>query len=191
MPHPVQAWASNNNLKLNCSKSKEIVFRARGGRGKIAQLPSPCEGIERVDKLTILGVVVNSRLTATDHVDGLMSTCSSLLYARTAQPQNPRNITERRLHCDRAVEAVILCSSLVGFLYRSPQQIESGSRHSYDGVKDMVIVTRTHQESVNCLMTLTMYCFKACCTGRTMFSSTCSKIVNQHNTPCVLDHISK
>ena len=26
---------------------------------------------------------------------------------------------------------------------------------------------------------------------RTMFSSTCSKIVNQHNTPCVLDHILK
>jgi len=25
-------------------------------------------------------VVLNSRLTATDHVDGLMSTCSSLLY---------------------------------------------------------------------------------------------------------------
>ena len=30
--------------------------------------------------MTILGVVLNSRLTATDHVDGLMSTCSSLLY---------------------------------------------------------------------------------------------------------------
>ena len=67
-----------------------------------------------------------------------------------------------------------------------------GSRHSSDGVKDMVIVTRTHQESVNCLMTLTtMYFFKACCTDRTMFSSTCSKIVNQHNTPCVLDHTLK
>ena len=48
-----------NNLKLNCSKSKEIISRARGGRGKSAQLPSPCEGIERVDKLTILGVAVN------------------------------------------------------------------------------------------------------------------------------------
>ena len=72
-----------------------------------------------------------------------------------------------------------------------PRQIESGSRPSSEGVRDTVIATRTHQESVNCLMTLTMYFFKACCTDRTMFSSTCSKIVNQHSTLCVLDHILK
>ena len=34
-----------------------------------------------VDKLTILGVDVNSKLTAADHVSSLLASCSSLLYA--------------------------------------------------------------------------------------------------------------
>ena len=41
----------------------------------------PCPDIERVDKLTILGVDVNSSLTAADHVSSLLASCSSLLYA--------------------------------------------------------------------------------------------------------------
>jgi len=43
----IQTWAAGN-LMLNCSKSKEIIFTARGKRGKSVQLPSPCLDIERV-----------------------------------------------------------------------------------------------------------------------------------------------
>jgi len=42
---------------------------------------SPCPGIERVTSLRILGVIVNDRMTAADHVTMLLSSCSSLLYA--------------------------------------------------------------------------------------------------------------
>jgi len=77
----VKSWASNNNLQLNCSKSHEIVFRSRRLRGKADQPTPPCPDIKRVDKLTILGVVVNNSLTATDHVSSLLASCSSLLYA--------------------------------------------------------------------------------------------------------------
>jgi len=38
----IQSWATANNLKLNCQKSKEIIFRARGVRGKYVQLATPC-----------------------------------------------------------------------------------------------------------------------------------------------------
>ena len=77
----IQNWATANNLKLNCQKSKEIIFRARGVRGKSVQLPPPCQSIERTDKLTVLGVVINDRMTAADHVGYLLSSCSiSLLY---------------------------------------------------------------------------------------------------------------
>ena len=69
-----------NNLKLNCQKSKEIIFRAHGVRGKSVQLPPPCQSIERTDKLTVLGVVINDHMTAVDHVGYLQSSCSSLLY---------------------------------------------------------------------------------------------------------------
>jgi len=33
-----------------------------------------------VDKLTVFGITINARLTANDHVSGLLSSCSSLLY---------------------------------------------------------------------------------------------------------------
>lgn len=37
--------------------------------------------IERVSKLTILGVVVNNRLSADDHVTSIIASCSKSLYA--------------------------------------------------------------------------------------------------------------
>jgi len=76
----IQTWATRNNLNLNYTKSKEIVFRTRVARISTEQLPPPCQFVERVDKLTVLGITINARLTATDHVSGLLSSCSSLLY---------------------------------------------------------------------------------------------------------------
>ena len=69
----------NHNLKLNTSKSKEMLFRAGGVRGKSAHLPPTCMDIERVATHTMLGVVVNDRLTATDHVNHLLSSAARLL----------------------------------------------------------------------------------------------------------------
>jgi len=66
---------------LNCSKSKEIIFAARGKRGKSVQLPSPCLDVERVSSLRVLGVIVNDQLTATDYVSNILASCNSLLYA--------------------------------------------------------------------------------------------------------------
>ena len=77
----IEAWARDNNLQLNRAKSKEIVITARRQRGKLAQLPPPVLNIERVSSHRILGVIVNDRLTATDHVTNLLTSCSSLLYA--------------------------------------------------------------------------------------------------------------
>ena len=77
----IEAWAGDNNLQLNRAKSKEIVITARRQRGKLAQLPPPVLNIERVSSHRILGVIVNDRLTAIDHVTNLLTSCSSLLYA--------------------------------------------------------------------------------------------------------------
>jgi len=80
----VETWAASNNLHLNCTESHEIVFWSRRLRGKADQPAPPCSGIERVDKQTILGVVVNSKLTATDHISYLLDSCSSLLHVLAA-----------------------------------------------------------------------------------------------------------
>jgi len=68
----IQSWATDNILKLNCAKSKEIIFQSRSNRGKAVQLPAP-QGIERVDSITALGVVISNRLTATDHISYILT----------------------------------------------------------------------------------------------------------------------
>jgi len=77
----IESWPTDNNLKLNCAKSKEIIFQSRSNRGKTVQLPPPQQGIERVDSISALGVVINNRLTATDHISYVLTACSSVLYA--------------------------------------------------------------------------------------------------------------
>ena len=37
----IEDWAEKNNLRLNCTKTKEIVFRAKGKRGSSALIPAP------------------------------------------------------------------------------------------------------------------------------------------------------
>ena len=77
----VKAWAATNNLQLNCSKSREIVFRSHQIRGRSEHSAPPCVDIEHVDKLTILGVLVNNSLTATNRVSTVLASCASLMYA--------------------------------------------------------------------------------------------------------------
>jgi len=72
----IHEWAKKNNLQLNCAKTKELIFRGRGSRSRSSSydLPPPLQDIERVTSLTVLGVVINDRLTAADHVSGLLTT---------------------------------------------------------------------------------------------------------------------
>jgi len=42
----IKDWADDNHLRLNATKSREIIFQARGMCKKTMQLPPPCLGIE-------------------------------------------------------------------------------------------------------------------------------------------------
>jgi len=72
-----QTWAAGNNLRLNREKTKEIIFSAR----RKGALSPPLPGNERVPSFHVLGVTVNGKLTAADHVTTLLSSGTSLLYA--------------------------------------------------------------------------------------------------------------
>ena len=78
----VQTWADGNNLKLNWSKSKDIIFTGRRHRCGSAEAP-PCMGIPQVHSrpITALGVVLNGKMNAADHVSSLLAACFSSLYA--------------------------------------------------------------------------------------------------------------
>jgi len=48
--------------------------------GQSSQPPPPCPNIERVGCAKVLGITLNDQLSATDHVNKLLMSCSSLLY---------------------------------------------------------------------------------------------------------------
>src|SRR6218665_671382 len=91
-------WAGKNNLRLNPSKIRELMVFRRGGHGRSQPPTSPiiC-GAERVDSLRVLGVVITHDLSITVHLDKVLSSCASSIYALRAlrshglkQPLLPR-----------------------------------------------------------------------------------------------------
>ena len=64
------SWATSNNLQLNPTKSKELIFFAQRSRLHTVQ-PRPCHGIEQVESITALGVTINNRFSVTEHVTKL------------------------------------------------------------------------------------------------------------------------
>src|SRR6218665_2344731 len=77
----IQAWAMRNNHQINANKTKEmIIFRRRSK--SVTYPPEPLiPGAERVTALRVLGVVLSSRLTMGDHLDQLLSSCASSIFA--------------------------------------------------------------------------------------------------------------
>jgi len=54
----IQNWAQGCNLSLDGTKTKEIIFQAKGRRRNSTQLPAVCPGIDMVEQLTALGVSI-------------------------------------------------------------------------------------------------------------------------------------
>jgi len=54
----VEAWASRNNLRLNQTKSKELIF-IREKCGQSSHPPPSCPNIERVSCAKVLGITLN------------------------------------------------------------------------------------------------------------------------------------
>jgi len=72
----------NREKKLvSSTKTKEMVIRAGGKRGKLVNPPAPCLDIERVSSIRILSVTINEFLSAADHVRSLLISSNSSLYA--------------------------------------------------------------------------------------------------------------
>ena len=76
----IEAWAQKNNLALNRSKSKETLFTdPRKKRQYLSPLPLP--GVVRETSVTMLGVTITDRLSASDHIRGILSNSARTLYA--------------------------------------------------------------------------------------------------------------
>lgn len=74
----IENWAMNCNLKLNRSKTKEIVF-TRPRFNKFL-LPPPLPNIERVTTICILGITITDDFSCSPHVDKILHKGHQLLY---------------------------------------------------------------------------------------------------------------
>jgi len=63
----IAAWATENNLTLNTSKTKEVIFYDSRRRHS-AQSPPLLPGIAREFTLKIRGVTLSSHLSVSDHI---------------------------------------------------------------------------------------------------------------------------
>ena len=73
----IATWATENNLLLNKSKTKGIIFV----KNKKVVIPSEVDGRERVGSLKKLGVTLQNNLTMKDHVTDVISTCTNMVCA--------------------------------------------------------------------------------------------------------------
>lgn len=83
----IELWARHNNLKLNRSKCVEIIF-TQPRRHRPIHPPSCLPGINRVSSIKILGVIITNKLSVSDHISNVISTCAQSIHAlRTLRTQ--------------------------------------------------------------------------------------------------------
>ena len=101
--HNIEQWSLANNLKLNRTKSLEIIF-VDNRRKHSTQLPAELTDIKRVDSINILGVTVTNTLTVNEHVDRVLSNSAhavSICVKDIASTRSkPRVSTKRIQRCN-------------------------------------------------------------------------------------------
>jgi len=77
----IQGWANRNNLRLNCSKSCEVIFSDSRRRGRSVPEPAPLPGITRSRCLKVLGVNIASDFSVSQHIQRLVTASAQIVYA--------------------------------------------------------------------------------------------------------------
>ena len=80
-------WAANCNLKLNLSKTSEMVVCNR----KVKPPPVHC-GLKRVSTMNVLGVLVDDKLSFQQHVHKIVTNCSNIMFALRTLKQHGLNM---------------------------------------------------------------------------------------------------
>ena len=73
-------WSNENNMKLNCDKTKEIVVDFRRKKQNIPEIVMGDVAIERVNSSKLLGVIISDNLKWDEHVSYICQKGSKRLY---------------------------------------------------------------------------------------------------------------
>ena len=74
----IEKWAIDNNMILNKTKTKEIIFRRNRSRFSQVALTN---GVQRTGSIKMLGVTFQDNLSVGEHVDATLAKCFNGLYA--------------------------------------------------------------------------------------------------------------
>jgi len=128
----IAKWAHDNNLKLNRSKTKEIVVHRP--RAKNLLFPPAVDGVERLDVINVLGVLVDSTLSFRAQVDRLVGQSAQTLYAL--------RILKHHGLCGPPLWNVATATLLSRLLYASPVwwgMVDAGGRHRLQSVLNKAV----------------------------------------------------
>lgn len=90
----LEEWASKNNLKLNVNKTQEMIVHNKYSRN--INFPNVIKNINRVDKIKVLGVTIDNKLSFSSHVEELLTQGSQRLYVLKTIKQH--GLTGQRLY---------------------------------------------------------------------------------------------
>ena len=74
----VKSWAATNQLTLNLSKTKELVFKRP--RVQHFHMPPNVDDTEQINCCKLLGVIFQSNLKMDPHVQYILSQCAQRMY---------------------------------------------------------------------------------------------------------------
>ena len=110
-------WSKDNKLRLNFSKTQEIVFKRPGPGSRMLNLPPPLENIERVNSVKLLGCVLTDGLTGAKHVDFILNIVNQRLYLLNYFKAHGMNIHGLTLVFDAiVVSRIMYAMQAVSFL---------------------------------------------------------------------------
>jgi hypothetical protein len=77
----ISRWASDNNLTLNVSKSREMIIRGPRIPPDFPSIPPPVPDLARVSALEVLGVSFSDRLDFSEHFKVVCAKAARSMYA--------------------------------------------------------------------------------------------------------------
>ena len=115
----IKQWADKNKLRINISKTKEIVFRTVRAKG-LAK-PQVVYDIEQVEDVKLLGVHFNSRLSFKLHIDYVASVVAQRFYLLNQLRSQGLDLQSQRIVFNALVMSKIMyaCQSYYGHMTES------------------------------------------------------------------------
>ena len=112
----IKQWADKNKLRINISKTKEIVFRTVRAKG-LAK-PQVVYDIEQVEDVKLLGVHFNSRLSFKLHIDYVASVVAQRFYLLNQLRSQGLDLQSQRIVFNALVMSKIMyaCQSYHGHM---------------------------------------------------------------------------